>query len=227
MLLEDEELAKRKALDNYGYVLRMKGGPEILSEIDPDVLPMLLRLPTTRGDVEKLRRAKDGYEQWEEALKRGLLPKSATSSLSMYAGAGAAERVVDWPEDETFREALLETLGELYMARFTRKFPPVLKTLMRNVLYILYQYEVAMDGEEEEDPNSDPRQSTESSQSRGGEQEPNEDEEMNPDGSGAAGDNDQEEGDPNGETSGGGSSGDGDGKDETDVDDIEMNMESK
>ena len=227
VLLEDEELAKRKALDNYGYVLRMKGGPEILSEIDPDVLPMLLRLPTTRGDVEKLRRAKDGYEQWEEALKRGLLPKSATSSLSTYAGAGAAERVVDWPEDETFREALLETLGELDMARFTRKFPPVLKTLMRNVLDILYQYEVAMDGEEEEDPNSDPRQSTESSQSRGGEQEPNEDEEMNPDGSGAAGDNDQEEGDPNGETSGGGSSGDGDGKDETDVDDIEMNMESK
>lgn len=227
VLLEDEELAKRKALDNYGYVLRMKGGPEILSEIDPDVLPMLLRLPTTRGDVEKLRRAKDGYEQWEEALKRGLLPKSATSSLSMYADAGAAERVVDWPEDETFREALLETLGELDMARFTRKFPPVLKTLMRNVLDILYQYEVAMDGEEEEDPNSDPRQSTESSQSRGGEQEPNEDEEMNPDGSGAAGDNEQEEGDPNGETSGGGSSGDGDGKDETDVDDIEMNMESK
>jgi len=227
VLLEDEELAKRKALDNYGYVLRMKGGPEILSEIDPDVLPMLLRLPTTRGDVEKLRRAKDGYEQWEEALKRGLLPKSATSSLSTYADAGAAERVVDWPEDETFREALLETLGELDMARFTRKFPPVLKTLMRNVLDILYQYEVAMDGEEEEDPNSDPRQSTESSQSRGGEQEPNEDEEMNPDGSGAAGDDDQEEGDPNGETSGGGSSGDGDGKDETDVDDIEMNMESK
>jgi uncharacterized protein with von Willebrand factor type A (vWA) domain len=227
VLLEDEELAKRKALDNYGYVLRMKGGPEILSEIDPDVLPMLLRLPTTRGDVEKLRRAKDGYEQWEEALKRGLLPKSASSSSSSSMHADVAERVVDWPEDETFREALLETLGELDMARFTRKFPPVLKTLMRNVLDILYQYEVAMDGEEEEDPNSDPRQSTESSQSRGGEQEPNEDEEMNPDGSGAAGDNDQEEGDPNGETSGGGSSGDGDGKDETDVDDIEMNMESK
>ena len=134
---------------------------------------------------------------------------------------------VDWPEDETFREALLETLGELDMARFTRKFPPVLKTLMRNILDILYQYEIAMDGEEEEDLNSDPRQSTESSQSRGGEQEPNEEEEMNPDGSGSGNDDNQEEGDPNGETSGGGSSGDGDGKDETDVDDIEMNMESK
>ena len=225
-LLEDEEVSKQNALANYGNMLRLPGGPKILSEITPEVLPMLLRLPTTRGDVEKLRKAKDGYEQWEEALKKGFLPKSSSSSSSSSAN-GFDPHAVDWPEDETFREALLETLGELDMARFTRKFPPVLKTLMRNVLDILYQYEVAMDGEEEEDPNSDPRQSTESSQSRGGEQEPNEDEEMNPDGSGAGDDTNQEEGDPNGETSGGGSSGDGDGKDETDVDDIEMNMESK
>ena len=225
-LLEDEEVSKQKALANYGNMLRLPGGPKMLSEIAPEVLPMLLRLPTTRGDVEKLRKAKDGYEQWEEALKKGFLPKSS-SSASASSANGFDPHAVDWPEDETFREALLETLGELDMARFTRKFPPVLKTLMRNVLDILYQYEVAMDGEEEEDPNSDPRQSTESSQSRGGEQEPNEDEEMNPDGSGAGDDTNQEEGDPNGETSGGGSSGDGDGKDETDVDDIEMNMESK
>jgi len=225
-LLEDEEVSKQNALANYGNMLRLPGGPKMLSEIAPEVLPMLLRLPTTRGDVEKLRKAKDGYEQWEEALKKGFLPKSSSSSSSASAN-GFDPHAVDWPEDETFREALLETLGELDMARFTRKFPPVLKTLMRNVLDILYQYEVAMDGEEEEDPNSDPRQSTESSQSRGGEQEPNEDEEMNPDGSGAGDDTNQEEGDPNGETSGGGSSGDGDGKDETDVDDIEMNMESK
>ena len=223
-LLEDEEVSKQNALANYGNMLRLPGGPKMLSEIAPEVLPMLLRLPTTRGDVEKLRKAKVGYEQWEEALKKGFLPKSSSSASS---ANGFDPHAVDWPEDETFREALLETLGELDMARFTRKFPPVLKTLMRNVLDILYQYEVAMDGEEEEDPNSDRRQSTESSQSRGGEQEPNEDEEMNPDGSGAGDDTNQEEGDPNGETSGGGSSGDGDGKDETDVDDIEMNMESK
>ena len=66
-------------------------------------------------------------------------------------GEGAVVDAVDWPEDDVSREALLETLGELDMARFTRKFPPVLKTLMRNILDILYQYEIAMDGEEEED----------------------------------------------------------------------------
>ena len=222
VLLEDEDRAKRDAMENYGLVLRQKEGPKVLSEIEPEVLPMLLRLPTTKGDAENLRKANVGYEQWETALKKGFLPKSRSRSAKE-----AVVNAVDWPEDETFREALLETLGELDMARFTRKFPPVLKTLMRNILDILYQYEIAMDGEEEEDLNSDPRQSTESSQSRGGEQEPNEEEEMNPDGSGSGNDDNQEEGDPNGETSGGGSSGDGDGKDETDVDDIEMNMESK
>ena len=234
VLLEDEDRAKRDAMENYGLVLRQKEGPKVVSEIEPEVLPMLLRLPTTKGDAEKLRKANVGYEQWETALKKGFLPKSRSRSAKggegPAAAAAAKEAVVDavdWPEDETFREALLETLGELDMARFTRKFPPVLKTLMRNILDILYQYEIAMDGEEEEDLNSDPRQSTESSQSRGGEQEPNEEEEMNPDGSGSGNDDNQEEGDPNGETSGGGSSGDGDGKDETDVDDIEMNMESK
>lgn len=233
VLLEDEDRAKRDAMENYGLVLRQKEGPKVVSEIEPEVLPMLLRLPTTKGDAEKLRKANVGYEQWETALKKGFLPKSRSRSAKGGEGPAAAAAkeavvdAVDWPEDETFREALLETLGELDMARFTRKFPPVLKTLMRNILDILYQYEIAMDGEEEEDLNSDPRQSTESSQSRGGEQEPNEEEEMNPDGSGSGNDDNQEEGDPNGETSGGGSSGDGDGKDETDVDDIEMNMESK
>ena len=233
VLLEDEDRAKRDAMENYGLVLRQKEGPKVVSEIEPEVLPMLLRLPTTKGDAEKLRKANVGYEQWETALKKGFLPKPRSRSAKGGEGPAAAAAkeavvdAVDWPEDETFREALLETLGELDMARFTRKFPPVLKTLMRNILDILYQYEIAMDGEEEEDLNSDPRQSTESSQSRGGEQEPNEEEEMNPDGSGSGNDDNQEEGDPNGETSGGGSSGDGDGKDETDVDDIEMNMESK
>ena len=191
MLLEDEDRAKRDAMENYGLVLRQKEGPKVVSEIEPEVLPMLLRLPTTKGDAEKLRKANVGYEQWETALKKGFLPKSRSRSAKGGEGPAAAAAkeavvdAVDWPEDETFREALLETLGELDMARFTRKFPPVLKTLMRNILDILYQYEIAMDGEEEEDLNSDPRQSTESSQSRGGEQEPNEEEEMNPDGSGS------------------------------------------
>jgi hypothetical protein len=32
-------------------------------------------------------------------------------------------------------------LGDLDMARFTRQFPPVLDTLMKNILDILYVYE--------------------------------------------------------------------------------------
>jgi len=41
---------------------------------------------------------------WKDSLARGLLPTDDT----------------EWP-DETFRAALLETLKELDMARFTRK----------------------------------------------------------------------------------------------------------
>ena len=137
VLLEDEDRAKRDAMENYGLVLRQKEGPKVVSEIEPEVLPMLLRLPTTKGDAEKLRKANVGYEQWETALKKGFLPKSRSRSAKGGEGPAAKEAVVDavdWPEDETFREALLETLGELDMARFTRKFPPVLKTLMRNIL---------------------------------------------------------------------------------------------
>ena len=211
VVVDDEERAKMRALDNYGLILSKPNGARMISDIGQDLLPMFLRLPTTRGNVDALQNARDGYEVWEEKLRRGLLPSKDD---------------VKWPEDETFREALLETLGELDMARFTRKFPPVLKTLMRNVLDILYQYELAIELEEEEedDPRSDPRQSTEASQSNGGEQE-DDDNEMNPDVSGASANENDENQDANGETSGGGQSGDGDG-DETDVDEIEMNMQS-
>jgi uncharacterized protein with von Willebrand factor type A (vWA) domain len=211
VVVDDEERAKMRALDNYGLILSKPNGARLISDIGQDLLPMFLRLPTTRGNVDALQNARDGYEVWEEKLRRGLLPSKDD---------------VKWPEDETFREALLETLGELDMARFTRKFPPVLKTLMRNVLDILYQYELAIELEEEEedDPRSDPRQSTEASQSNGGEQE-DDDNEMNPDGSGASANENDENQNANGETSGGGQSGDGDG-DETDVDEIEMNMQS-
>ena len=41
VLLEDEDRAKRDAMENYGLVLRQKEGPKVVSEIEPEVLPML------------------------------------------------------------------------------------------------------------------------------------------------------------------------------------------
>ena len=90
VLLEDEDRAKRDAMENYGLVLRQKEGPKVVSEIEPEVLPMLLRLPTTKGDAEKLRKANVGYEQWETALKKGFLPKSRSRSAKGGEGPAAA-----------------------------------------------------------------------------------------------------------------------------------------
>jgi hypothetical protein len=51
----------------------------------------------------------------------------------------------------------LDALGDLDMARFTRQFPPVLDTLMKNILDILYVYEQERvdDGDEAADPEPD------------------------------------------------------------------------
>ena len=46
-LLEDEEVSKQNALANYGNMLRLPGGPKILSEIPP-VSYTHLTLPTNR-----------------------------------------------------------------------------------------------------------------------------------------------------------------------------------
>ena len=64
-------------------------------------------------------------------------------------------------EAETERDlpnGLIEALGDLDMARFTRRFPPVLDTLMKNILDILYIYEQErVDEGEPEMPPNDPQ----------------------------------------------------------------------
>ena len=97
---------------------------------------MLLRLPSTSGNVDA-------------APVRGRHQRLE----SEFGARPAAERETRWPDDPIFREALLDALGDLDMARFTRQFPPVLDTLMKNILDILYVYEQQKadeDGTEEE-----------------------------------------------------------------------------
>ena len=117
------------------------GNAGALGSIPPDVLPMLLRLPLHRLQrVDSLRQCADGINDWKAQLGRGLLPSAETP----------------WPDDPVFREALLDALGDLDMARFTRQFPPVLDTLMKNILDILYVYEqqkVDEEGEDAEPPS--------------------------------------------------------------------------
>ena len=120
----DELRARQRAMDNLGSLMA-SGNANALNSIPPDLLPMLLRLPSTSGNVDSLRTCADGINEWKSSLQKGLLPGAETK----------------WPDDLVFREALLDALGDLDMARFTRQFPPVLDTLMKNILDILYIYE--------------------------------------------------------------------------------------
>jgi uncharacterized protein with von Willebrand factor type A (vWA) domain len=117
------------------------------------------------------------------------------------------------------------------MARFTRQFPPVLDTLMKNILDILYVYEqqkVDEDGEEDDMPNA-PQQDGGGSSENGEDGEPEDgDPEGDGGGGGDEGDDDAEGAEGNSPGGGGGSENgdDGDGN-QTDVADIDFSMEGE
>jgi uncharacterized protein with von Willebrand factor type A (vWA) domain len=211
---DDEARARQRAMDNLGSLMA-SGQAGALQSVPPDLLPMLLRLPSTSGNVDALRSCAEGIDDWKASLARGLLPSSETK----------------WPDDPVFREALLDALGDLDMARFTRQFPPVLDTLMKNILDILYVYEqqkVDEDGEEDDMPRA-PQQDGGGSSENGDDGEPEDgDPEGDGGGGGDEGDDDAEGAEGNSPGGGGGSENgdDGDGN-QTDVADIDFSMEGE
>ena len=95
------------------------------------------------------------------------------------------------------------------MARFTRQFPPVLDTLMKNILDVLYVYEQQKVDEGETEDESPPKMESESGGSGRDGQEGDPDDDDDPNGGegggggeGDAGD-DEQDGDPS-QGSGGG-----------------------
>jgi len=211
---DDEARARQRAMDNLGSLMA-SGQAGALQSVPPDLLPMLLRLPSTSGNVDALRSCAEGIDDWKASLARGLLPSSETK----------------WPDDPVFREALLDALGDLDMARFTRQFPPVLDTLMKNILDILYVYEqqkVDEDGEEDDMPRA-PQQDGGGSSENGEDGEPEDgDPEGDGGGGGDEGDDDAEGAEGNSPGGGGGreNGDDGDGN-QTDVADIDFSMEGE
>ncbi len=210
----DEARARANAMRNLG-ALMAGGQANALGSIPPDLLPMLLRLPSTANSVDSLRRCADGIADWKAQLARGLMPSAETP----------------WPDDPTFREAMLDALGDLDMARFTRQFPPVLDTLMKNILDVLYVYEQQKvdEGEpEDESPPPAPKNEGGGSSEDGQEGEP---EEGDPGEGGGGGD--ESEGDESNEGDAGDAAGGGGGREgsddgdagKTDIADIEMAME--
>ena len=197
-----EDDARRRASANARAIAATADGGDVMRRVDADVLPLLLRLRSAGANAEGLRRGAAGVRAWRDALARGLLPDAS----------------LEWPEDETFRTALIEALGDLDMARFTRRFPPVLDTLMKNVLDILYVYERDREDEDAtpELPPTEPRDSETANDGEG---------EGDARGSGA-GESDEEEGEGEAQSQAGGRGGAGEETDESDnVDEFDVGMD--
>lgn len=194
--------ARRRASANARAIAATADGGDVMRDVDADVLPLLLRLRSAGASAEGLRRGAAGVRAWRDALARGLLPDAS----------------LEWPEDETFRTALIEALGDLDMARFTRRFPPVLDTLMKNVLDILYVYERDREDEDAtpELPPTEPRDSETANDGEG---------EGDARGSGA-GESDEEEGEGEARSQAGGRGGAGEETDGSDnVDEFDVGMD--
>ena len=194
--------ARRRASANARAIAATADGGDVARRVDADVLPLLLRLRSAGASAEGLRRGAAGVRAWRDALARGLLPDAS----------------LEWPEDETFRTALIEALGDLDMARFARRFPPVLDTLMKNVLDILYVYERDREDEDAtpELPPTEPRDSETANDGEG---------EGDARGSGA-GESDEEEGEGEAQSQAGGRGGAGEETDGSDnVDEFDVGMD--
>jgi len=185
----------------FGWVNDGNDRASAFASVPDDIAALVLRLPSAERSVEGAERVARGVNAWMGNLSRGLLP----------------DVDAEWPEDETFRAALIAALGDLDMARFTRRFPLVLDTLMKNVLDMLYEYEIEREDEGEEEPPSEPSRTQSSSEGEGeGESE------------GEGGGENDEDGQGE-EKSAGGGAGKGEGEEDgaDNVDDFDVSVDAE
>ncbi|GIL90546.1 hypothetical protein Vretifemale_18190 [Volvox reticuliferus] len=88
------------------------------------MLSSLVELPGTRGMMD-LRTRADDLATWKLALQKGTLPRMDQ---------------VEWPQ-EPFRSKFADALRNLEMPRFTRRYPAVLDTLIKQMLSLAYEFE--------------------------------------------------------------------------------------
>lgn len=133
-ILQDPEFTVEQIVGQLSRALRV---PE-------DLMPSLLRLPSTAGGFTNLENSAKGLNAWRGTLSRGILPTEA----------------IGWPGDGVFREALLGALAELDMGKFTRRHPALINVLLKNVMEVLARYE--QDRKEVMGPDAEAGENTES-----------------------------------------------------------------
>ncbi|WIA19969.1 hypothetical protein OEZ85_005847 [Tetradesmus obliquus] len=97
------------------------------ARISEDVMQSLMELPGTTGIAELRQRAED-LTTWKISLQRGVLPEPEQ---------------VNWPV-EPFKTKFIDALRALEMPRFTRRYPVVLETLMKQMLAMVHDFELKL-----------------------------------------------------------------------------------
>ena len=107
--------------------------------LSEEFLSTLMELPGTKS-VADVRDRLLALSHWQGSLRKGILP-SPTS--------------VDWPA-EPFRSKFIDVLKRLEMPRFTRRYPKLLGSLLRQLLELAKEFEGQL---EEEENKRQPQQS--------------------------------------------------------------------
>eukprot|EP00879_Flechtneria_rotunda_P013426 GHRR01014017.1.p1 GENE.GHRR01014017.1~~GHRR01014017.1.p1 ORF type:complete len:601 (+),score=219.05 GHRR01014017.1:188-1990(+) len=97
------------------------------ARISDEVMNSLMELPGTTGIVE-LRSRAEALTTWKLSLQKGVLPQPEE---------------VEWPM-EPFKTKFMHALRNLEMARFTRRYPVVLETLMKQMLSLVHDFELQL-----------------------------------------------------------------------------------
>jgi len=129
-------------------------------QVSEELLEQLSQLPMT-DNLRELQSRASSLSQWKTALQRGVLPDAKTTPFP----------------DAAFSQAFTSALKDMEMARFTRRHPALLDSLLKQMLTLVKDYEerlIAAQAEQESEQNDRPpeqQQQQSSAASEGGEGE--------------------------------------------------------
>lgn len=86
-----------------------------------DMIQELAQLPGTKN-MDHLRDRAQALSQWKTSMQQGYLPEAGT---------------VDWPV-EPFQSSFVNALDNLGMPRFTRRYPKLLDSLLRQMMQLVH-----------------------------------------------------------------------------------------
>lgn len=99
-----------------------------------DMIQELAQLPGTKN-MDHLRDRAQALSQWKTSMQQGYLPEAGT---------------VDWPV-EPFQSSFVNALDNLGMPRFTRRYPKLLDSLLRQMMQLVYDFEAEAESQQEQE----------------------------------------------------------------------------